>query len=58
MSGFNKNKQTLLQDWWSRIHGLFNHTVPTKDSLLKLLRDERWSKIISTDEMTMLSGVL
>jgi len=44
--------------WWSRLTGLLGHQPPTRDHLLTLLCEERWSEVISADEVTMLTGVL
>lgn len=38
--------------------GLITGERPTRKNLMALLRDDRWDKVISADEVTMLSGVL
>ena len=58
MSDDNKNGSGPQQGWWLRLRGLFTGDLPTRASLLALLRGERWSKVINADEVTMLTGVL
>jgi len=58
MSDENKNRAVPRQSWWLRLRGLLAGERPTRQSLLALLRGERWSEVINTDEVTMLTGVL
>jgi len=58
MSDDNKEGSGPQQDWWLRLRGLFASDLPTRESLLALLRGERWGKVINADEVTMLTGVL
>jgi magnesium and cobalt transporter len=58
MSEENNNGSGPQRDWWLRLRGLFTGDLPTRESLLALLRGERWSKVINADEVTMLTGVL
>jgi len=58
MSEKNNNGSGPQRDWWLRLRGLFTGDLPTRASLLALLRGERWSKVINADEVTMLTGVL
>jgi magnesium and cobalt transporter len=58
MNDNNKDMPAQRRNRWSRLRGLFIREVPTRESLLALLRHERWNKVIDADEITMLAGVL
>jgi hemolysin (HlyC) family protein len=58
MNDENKNGPAPRRGWWSQLRGLLIGERPTRQSLLALLRGERWSEVINTDEVTMLTGVL
>ncbi len=58
MSDDSKDVEDPSRDWWSRLTGLFVRSPLTRDSLVMLLRDERWREVVSADEVTMLTGVL
>ncbi len=58
MSDDHKDERDQLQSWWARLRALVIREPVTRQSLHMLLRDERWNKIISADEVTMLTGVL
>ena len=44
--------------FFSRMKGLMGREPATRSGLLELLSDERWSKELGADEITMLHGVL
>jgi magnesium and cobalt transporter len=58
MSDDNKNGSVPQRNWWLQLRSVFTGDLPTRESLLALLRGERWSKVINADEVTMLTGVL
>jgi magnesium and cobalt transporter len=43
---------------FSRLRGLFANEPTTRSALLELLSDDRWSKELGADEITMMRGVL
>ena len=44
--------------WWQRLLALLIGEKPSRTALRNVLRSERWSKVLSNDEVTMLIGVL
>ena len=58
MSDEIRERADPQRGWWSRLRNLINHETLTREHLLALLRGERWKKVISADEVTMLTGVL
>ncbi len=58
MSGDNKEEPGPQPDWWSRLRRLVTREPPSRESLLEMLRGERWNAVISADEVSMLTGVL
>jgi len=58
MSEDNRDRADPQRGWWSQLRGLLAGEPPTRESLLALLRNERWKTVISVNEVTMLTGVL
>lgn len=58
MSGDHNGGADSQRGWWFRLRRLFVRELLTRESLHALLRDRRWSDVISVDEVTMLTGVL
>lgn len=44
--------------WFAKLRSLLKGEPVTRKELLDLLRDKRWSAVLNTDELTMLTGVL
>ncbi|MDH3976929.1 MAG: CBS domain-containing protein [Gammaproteobacteria bacterium] len=57
MSGDN-GKQDSGSSWFAGLRSLLKGEPVTREELLELLRDKRWSAVLNTDELTMLTGVL
>jgi magnesium and cobalt transporter len=45
-------------NWYTRLRGLLKKEPDTRIDLLDMLRDDRWRKVLDSDEMAMLRGVL